>query len=194
MKITRKVVRTHFWKTSLLSGFLFVLFLSACDLQVEKEKVEKMLSDTVFSEYAENVEMRYSDSGRARAVLYAPVLERFQTEEPYTTFEQGVTGYFYGPSGRVENSLKAKWGISYDKKKLVEMRNDVQLINFKQEKLNTDKLIWDQKTGKIYTDAFVKITTPENIIMGEGFEANQDFTEYKIFKVKGEISVDEKDQ
>lgn len=178
----------------LFSGFFCALFLGSCDFTEEKQKVEKILKDTVFSERAESVELRFSDSGRIKAVLFAPVMERFPVKEPYTRFDKGVTGYFYGPSGRIENSLKAKHGISYDSKKLVELKNDVQLINYKKERLNTEKLIWDQNTGKIYTDALVKITTSENIIFGEGFEANQDFTEYKIFKVKGEISLNEADQ
>lgn len=176
-----------------LSGFFYALLFSSCDMSMEREKVEKILNDTLFSETAENVEMQFSDSGQLKAVLFAPLLERFPAKEPYTVFDKGVTGYFYGSSGKVENSLRAQYAISYDSKKLVELKKDVQLINFKREKLNTEKLIWDQNTGKIYTDEFVKITTDENIIYGEGFEANQDFTEYRIFKAKGEVSLDEKD-
>jgi hypothetical protein len=39
------------------------------------------------------------------------------------------------------------------------------------------------------SDRFVKITTAEEIIFGDGFEANQDFTRYRIFNVKGRITV-----
>src|SRR5690606_30784655 len=143
-------------------------------------KVEKMLNDSVFIEHAEDVEMRFSDSGTLKAIIEAPVLDRHPGKETYSIFDKGVKGNFYGTDGLVENSLKSNYGISYDFKKIVELRNDVQLVNYKGEKLNTDKLIWDQNTGKIYTDAFVKITTPENIIYGEGFESNQNFTEYRI--------------
>jgi LPS export ABC transporter protein LptC len=190
---TRKVMPFKTGNTALLFGFCFALFFASCDLTKDKEKVEKILHDSVFSEHAENVEMRFSDSGSLKAIIFAPELERHPGKETYTTFDEGITGYFYGPNGKVENSLKSKYGISYDFKKIIELKNDVQLVNYKQEKLNTDKLIWDQNTGKIYTDAFVKITTPENIIYGEGFESNQNFTEYRIFKVKGEISINEKD-
>ncbi|MBI1221128.1 MAG: LPS export ABC transporter periplasmic protein LptC [Bacteroidetes bacterium] len=189
---TRKVLRMPFQAIALLSGFF--MFFSSCDMKEEKQKVEKMMNDTVFGEYAETVEMQFNDSGVQKAILYAPVLERYQTDEPYTLFEKGVTGYFYGPSGKVENSLKAKWGKSLDKKKIIELRNDVQLLNSKQERLHTDKLFWDQNTGKIYTDEFVKITSPKDTIMGIGFEANQDFSEYRIFKVKGDLSINEEDQ
>jgi len=190
----RKVMLFRTGYKALLFGLFYALFLSACDMSAEKEKVEKILSDTFFTEQAENVEMHYSDSGTLKAIIYAPVLERHPVEEPFTTFNKGITTYFYGPNGKVNNSVKSNYGISYDSKKIIELRNDVRVVNAQQEKLNTDKLIWDQNTGKIHTDEFVKITTPENIIFGEGFEANQDFTEYRIFKVKGTISVDEKDK
>ena len=70
-------------------------------------------------------------------------------------------------------------------------KNDVVVVNQKGEQLNTEKLLWDENTGKIYSDEFVKITTPDEIIMGKGFEANQDFSKYKIFKVTGNITVKE---
>src|SRR5690606_7884285 len=112
-------------------------------MSVEKEKVEKILNDTIFSERTEDVEMRFSDSGTLKAVLLAPVLERFPVAEPYTLFQEGVKGYFYGASGEVENSMRANYAISYDKKKLVELKKDVELVNVKGEKLNTEKLFWE---------------------------------------------------
>jgi len=54
-------------------------------------------------------------------------------------------------------------------------------------------LIWLQDSSKIYTDEFVKITTADEIIMGEGMEANQDFTKWKIHKIKGIINIKEED-
>lgn len=171
-----------------ISGLFFILF-SSCDMSKEEDKVNKMLSDTLFSERAEVVEIRYVDSGLLKAVLYAPVLERFPTNPPYTLFDQGVKGYFYDQNGKIDNSLKANYAISHDEEKIVELKNNVELINVKKERLNTEKLIWDQKSRKIYTDQFVKITTPENIIYGNGFEANQEFTSYRIFDVKGMVSV-----
>ena len=50
-----------------------------------------------------------------------------------------------------------------------------------------------EDSSKIYSDEFVKITTEDEIIMGEGMEANQDFTKWKIHKIKGVINVEEKE-
>ena len=44
-----------------------------------------------------------------------------------------------------------------------------------------------RKKQKLLSDEFVKITTKDQIIYGDGFEANEDFTKYKIFKTRGTI-------
>jgi LPS export ABC transporter protein LptC len=76
---------------------------------------------------------------------------------------------------------------------IVEAKKNVVVINEKNEKLNTEHLIWNEKTKKIYSDEFVKITTPDEIIYGTGFEADQDFSRYKIMNIKGTITVKKSD-
>ena len=73
----------------------------------------------------------------------------------------------------------------------MEVMDDVVVINRNGEKLNTEHLIWDADSKKIYTDEFVKITTKEEIIFGDGLEANEDFTKYKILNIKGTVTVDQ---
>jgi hypothetical protein len=68
----------------------------------------------------------------------------------------------------------------------------VEVVNANGEKLNTEHLIWDEGKKKITSDAFVKITTAKEIIMGKGLEANQDFTQYEIKEVTGTIRIDDK--
>ena len=65
------------------------------------------------------------------------------------------------------------------------------VVNAEGEKIETEELIWNEKDAKISSDKFVKITTPDEILMGEGFEANEDFTRYKIKKVKATLKVKE---
>ena len=64
-------------------------------------------------------------------------------------------------------------------------------IDVDGDQLSSEHIIWTSKTQKISSDDFVKITTADEIIYGDGFEANQDFTDYKISHIKGVISIDE---
>lgn len=72
----------------------------------------------------------------------------------------------------------------------MEAKDNVVVINDKGERLNTEHLVWDKKTGKITSDVFVEITTENEVIMGEGLVSNQSFTEYKILKTRGIINID----
>jgi hypothetical protein len=61
------------------------------------------------------------------------------------------------------------------------------VINKEGEVLNTDQLFWDERLKIIYSNAFVKITRPNEVIMGEGFEADETFSRWKIKKIQGTI-------
>jgi LPS export ABC transporter protein LptC len=90
---------------------------------------------------------------------------------------------------QVSSRLKADYGIRYDRELRMEARKNVVVVNEKGEQLNTEHLVWDERTRKLHSDEFVKITTGDEIIYGNGFEANQDFSQYRIFNIKGIISV-----
>jgi hypothetical protein len=57
--------------------------------------------------------------------------------------------------------------------------------------LKTEYLIWDKKKAKIYSDQFVKIIQKDGqVTTGTSFESNQDFSEYVIKNLKGQMYLD----
>ncbi len=141
-------------------------------------------------ETGQNVQINFTDSGVTKARMFAPLLERYSNEEKnYTEMRKGITAYFFNKNRKIDSYLKAKYAIRYDREKRMVAKNDVVLVNNKGDTLNTELLNWDESTQRISSDQFVRITTPEQIIMGEGFESNTEFTRYRIFKIKGTISV-----
>jgi len=79
--------------------------------------------------------------------------------------------------------------VSYEEKGMMEAKGNVVLINEDGEKLNTEHLIWDEEKEMIYSNEFVKITTADEIIMGEGLESNLNFTKFKIKNIQGTITI-----
>lgn len=178
--------------------FGFILLLScaaivACENDIEKVK---MLSEPARFpvEKGVNVELVYTDSGLIKVKLYAPLIERYQDEKPYTEMTKGLTCYFYNQQQVIENSLKAKYAIRYEHEKKMIARDSVVLVNTKGERLNTEEIIWDEQKKIIYSDKYVTIHTKDEILYGYGFESNEDFSRYKIFKLSGTIKMDEKDE
>ena len=105
-------------------------------------------------------------------------------KEPLTILPKGVMVIFYDRNEKESTTLKGNYAIRYEKSQRMEIRYNVEVINEKGEKLNTERLVWDEQKKKITSNAFVKITTAKEVITGNGLEANQDFTKYEIKKSK----------
>jgi LPS export ABC transporter protein LptC len=138
-----------------------------------------------------NVETIYSDSGRVVMLLKAPQLDRYAGEKNYVEMPKGVTLLFYDSLMNVKSSLTANYAISYEKEKIMEAKNNVVVVNEKNEQLNTEHLVWDEQKGLIYSDKFVKINTGKEILMGEGMESDERFNRWKIKRPKGSITIKE---
>ena len=142
-----------------------------------------------------NVEFLYSDSARVRSRLKTPLADHYLGKKPYYEMPKGMNVIFYNRLGKEETKLTANYGIGYDnganenKMNIMEAKGNVVVINEKGDRLNTEHLIWNSITKKIYTNEFVKITTKDEVIWGDGLEANEDFSEYEIKRVKGNIAV-----
>jgi LPS export ABC transporter protein LptC len=109
---------------------------------------------------------------------------------PYTEFTEGLKVDFYNDSLRVTSWLTANYGIRYESDGKTVLKNDVQVLNENNEHLSTEELIWDERKHIIYTEKFVKITTPDQVIYGEGMEADEQLTTYRIKKPQGTIKSD----
>jgi LPS export ABC transporter protein LptC len=173
------------------SGTLISVLLVAACTDLSNEELRKRSRDTIQAkETAEQVEITYTDSGLLKARLQAPLMIAVkQAKEPYMEMPKGLKGTFYGNDGAVESYLSSEYAISYNESKKVILRRNVEVLNVKGERLNTEELHWDQKSGRIYTDKFVQITTAGQIIMGDGMTANQTFTEWEINRYRGTINL-----
>lgn len=175
-----------------LPFFIAIILFAACSSDKAKQNVAKSLqADTMlFSQEGKNVTVTYTDSGNLKASIFAPVFIGYKKEgNDIIKMPKGVKGEFFNNLGIKESTLTAEKGISYQTKKITEVWQNVVVTNFKGERLNTEKLIWNQNTQKIYTDKFVRITTANEILTGEGMEAEQDFTKWVILKPRGSIAI-----
>jgi LPS export ABC transporter protein LptC len=174
----------------LLFTFYFLLFLPSC--QTDIQTVSQLDSGkNLPSETMKDAEIMYSDSGKVKMKLMAVQLDRYVGEKEYIEMPRGMHILFYDALMKVSSTLKADYGIRYEKEGKMEARRNVEVVNVKGEKLNTEHLIWDEAKDSVYTKAFVKITTKDEVMWGDGLKSNSDFTKYKITNVKGMTTVKE---
>ena len=106
-------------------------------------------------------------------------------------FSNGVLVHFYNDSAKITSILTAEEASIDDKNQQMMAKTNVEIINQKDEKLNTEQLIWDEKTDLIFTKKSVSISSKEEVIFGDGFESTPDFSSYKITNVRGSININE---
>jgi LPS export ABC transporter protein LptC len=171
-----------------------VLFLSSCQnkrseiMALGKPKMEA-------TQIGKGITMIYTDSAKLKMVMKAEQMLTYDrnVKEPFTLMPSGISMSFYNADEKVEATLKANYGVHYPQRKRMEVKYNVVVVNKNGETLNTEHLIWDERTKHIYSDAFVKITTDKEIIMGKGFESNEDLTQYQIKEVTGTIQLNNED-
>lgn len=172
-----------------------ILFVLACILFSCENDIKTINTvgnkDYLPVESAQDVETIYSDSGDVVVIVKAPQLDRYEGEKSYVEMPKGVKVFFYDSAMNVKSKLTANYAINYEKDKIMEAKNDVVVVNEKQEQLNTEHLVWDQKKASIYSDKFVKINTGTEILWGEGLEADERFDKWKIKKPTGSITLNE---
>lgn len=133
-----------------------------------------------------------SDSGIIRYKVDADEWLIFDKKNPtYWAFEKGVYVEKFDSLFQIEASIKADTAYYYDKDKLWKLMSNVSIQNIKGEKFDTDLLYWNEKTEKVYSDAFVRIEQPDRIITGYGFDSNQQMTIYTIRNIQGVFYVEE---
>ncbi len=176
-------------RNSALFGIFFLLFVACGPKDAEIKKAASIIYDLPV-EVGSNVSIVYTDSGFLKAKLFAPLLERFASEaRNQTEMADGITAYFYDQNGHVTSYIKSKYAVRDERERSITVRNDVNVINNKGDTLRTEELIWDERADRIYSEKFVRITSPDKIIMGSGFESNTAFTKFRVLNITGIISL-----
>ena len=168
---------------------LVVVMLSSCKNDLQQIHSLTM-TDSMPEEIAYDIELTYSDSGRVKAFLEGPYMTRSGVEEPVIEFPDGFRVIFYDSAALPKSEITAKYGIMFEKDKKMEARNNVVVKNIaKNEMLETEHLIWERKTGVIYSDVFIKITKPDQVLFGDGLRSDENFDSYEIKNPTGELSI-----
>jgi LPS export ABC transporter protein LptC len=112
---------------------------------------------------------------------------------PFVDMRKGLKVEFFDDSTHVESTLTALYARWYEGKGNVLIRDSVVVVNKKGETLRTEELIWNQNVKMFYTEKFVRINTPDQVMYGDGLEANEDFSWYRIKNPKGVVRVNKEE-
>jgi LPS export ABC transporter protein LptC len=177
--------------TTILFGLM--VLLSSCEASIEE--IQKVNSKEVnLDNVISGLDLVHTDSGVVKLRVKAPIaITHADKEEPYREFPNGLEVFFFKDRDTIiENYLVADYGINYTNKKFSEVRGNVVVINNQGDTLRTEKMFWNNKERKIFSDELVRISQADQIIIGKnGFEADESFSYYKILNSSGDIKIDE---
>ena len=135
-----------------------------------------------------------SDSGITRYRISAAEWAIFdKAAEPFWDFPKGILFERFDNNLRTDANMTSEKAIYFTEKELWELSGNVRATNLNGEIFETQKLFWNQKEERIYSDEAVSITQSDKKINGMGFESNQTLSKYKITQVTGIFPVDESD-
>lgn len=138
----------------------------------------------------ENLVLYRSDSAVVTLKMETPKVLDFRSGDQ--EFPQGFFLEFYDKQGNPTSSLRADYCYYTKKDELYKATGNVVVQDREtNDKLNTEELFWNRKKEEIFTDKFVRIEKDGELYVGDGLEAKQDFSYWKILNSKGKISLNE---
>ena len=149
--------------------------------------------ETMRTEYSENLSIVESQNGRRSYHFVTPLVEGYSlAREPYREFRKGVkiTTYKDDSLSTVDAVLTANYAIYYENRKLWELElSSIEGLTSKRR-----QLFWNQQTKKIYSNVDSKIVQNDgrDVFIGEGFESDEEFKDWRFRRMKGRMEVEVK--
>lgn len=130
----------------------------------------------------ENLTMIESKEGKRAYRFKTPLLESHEmAREPFMEFRKGIFLETFNDSTQlIETTLTANYAINYKEQGLWMAAGSVEVVNSKNEKLETEQLYWDEKAGRIFSNVDVKMSSPDGVNYGTGFESDDKMDIWKI--------------
>ena len=167
---------------------LFILFIIGCTNN--PNIVRDFVVDQEFPiEEIKEVELLHTENGQIKAKIIANTIKRFTDKQPQLIFSDNLVVTFYTDSSVIQSILKAENAFVYEQKKIM-IASDSVVLEGNNNRLETEELIWDEKSNMIYTNKEIRITTDKEVVFGKGFKSNTDFSEYTISKIHGTFNFD----
>lgn len=171
--------------------FYFILLLTVSVLSCfsEGERLADMEEYTGPRYESTNVHIVVSDSAVVKMEMSGARQLTFLNGD--LEFPEGIKITFYDVQGAKTSELTAQRGFYDTETKLYRVEGDVIVNNLqKKETLSTEELFWDREKKTIYTDKFVTVKTPDDLLFAEGMDSDQSFTNYTFRKLRdSEIEV-----
>ena len=169
-------------------GSAILLFSCQASSTQSSEPISEPIPENMMTEYSENLSIVMSENGLKSYHFETPLMEGYTlARDPYREFRKGVkiTMFEEDSTSRDAATLTANYAIFYENRKLWEAKGDVVVIQTNGRRLYTQQLFWNQVTHRIYSNVDSRIVDGDEMTDCEGFESDEEMTQWKYRKLKG---------
>lgn len=173
-----------------LSLFILASVVFGCDNNL-KEVHKNSYSEFVPSGDADNVNLKYTDSGKVKSILISPkMLDYANVEFAFTEFPKGVDVTIFDNKGK-RTFIRSNYATSYKQTNIIDLQGKVKITSEDGQVLETEQLYFDQKNQWFYTEKKFKLTDANNTSTGQGIDFSKDFKVINSQRIQGEIESSE---
>ncbi len=176
--------------------FLIVVMASVVTLFFGCESNFKKVQKINFTEFtptgdADNVDLKYTDSGLVKAVLVSPKMLDYATVDfPFTEFPKGVDVTVYDKKAK-KTRITSNYAISYKYTNIIDLQGKVKIVSQDGQMLETEQLYYDQKNEWFFTEKKYKFTDLKGASNGQGIDFSKDFKVINSQRITGEVLTSE---
>jgi LPS export ABC transporter protein LptC len=146
-----------------------------------KNKIQEIAVDNIKNSPTQQVDSMLAvqtKNGRMEMRMFAPTMQRYTVskDSSYEYFPTGLYVYGYNSDGLLETEITSKEAkhTLYSKNEEWSAFGEVVIKNYiKGEKVETDTLYWDRENKRIFTDCYVKLSSPQGMLQGYGLESDE---------------------
>lgn len=144
-----------------------------------------MEDDYLANELIKEATIIQTENGNVKMKLHAMKIERLSDPNSLVRISEGVEVRFYNEDSLLLSTLKSEEAEINEKEQTMIAKVDVVLESEDGKKIQCQELIWDERKNMIFTEKKVTITTEGQIIEGEGFISDPNFSSYELNKTYG---------
>ncbi len=164
------------------------ILLISCD---KGKKVSENNDEALVTRTMDSMEITTSDNGQLQNVFRAPLMEDHAfAKAPFQEYRKGIELVSYDSLGMESSHVMADYALHWTDRDLWELKGNVFVMGENDRKLFTQQLSWDRKIKKIYSNVDSKVEEGQDVFIGEGFEADDDFGRWTFRKLTGRVSVE----
>lgn len=165
--------------------FTLMLLTAACKEEDKLQVTNAINAEEMPQLSTRNVMTLISDSGYTKYKVVTPLWNVYGGQDAYWDFPEGVYLRQLDHDLQLVSTVAADSAVYFPNRKLWELYGDVEIDQKDKAYFFSQRIFFDDRQKKIYSDTFIHIKTPSQILEGVGFESNQNMTRYRVVRPTG---------